>query len=192
MKGEATPLYAGREPQGQVGRSLSIEGTEWGATPGLRSLWSRNKLSDAILEARLRQGVNGREDEHVGGATSSYSSLEVDDLSNASDEQGGGGEKRVLYPSWQSHASSALKGTPGVLIAVILNLFLSLSFGSAFFPASWDFPADVPRTIGIQMFFFSTIVCQVVMTALSEFKCSMVSYRSIHRLYYDSLKILVR
>lgn len=64
-------------------------------------------------------------------------------------------------------------GTPGLLIALLLNLFLSMSFGQAFFPASWKFPAAVPHSIGVQMFLFSTCICQVVMTMLSEFPCAM-------------------
>lgn len=62
---------------------------------------------------------------------------------------------------------------PSVLIGVLLNLFLGISFGSAFFPSTWTFPPDIPHTIGIQMFLFSTIVCQVVMTLYSDFPCSM-------------------
>mmetsp|Transcript_3778 Transcript_3778/g.5864 ORF Transcript_3778/g.5864 Transcript_3778/m.5864 type:complete len:872 (+) Transcript_3778:121-2736(+) len=68
---------------------------------------------------------------------------------------------------------ATIYGTPGLLIATLLNLFLSLSFGQAFFPSDWEFPEEVPRSIGIQMFLFSTVICQLVMTIQSEFPCAM-------------------
>lgn len=58
---------------------------------------------------------------------------------------------------------------PGLIIAVVLNLFFSISFGQAFFPESWVFPESLPRAIGVQMFLFSTMTCQIVMTSLSVF-----------------------
>jgi SulP family sulfate permease len=56
-----------------------------------------------------------------------------------------------------------------------LNLFLSLSFGQAFFPQQWlqNFPADVPQSIGVQMFLFSTIIGQLIMTFKSDFPTAM-------------------
>ena len=68
-----------------------------------------------------------------------------------------------------SFASAA----PGVCIATILNLFLSISFGSAFFPAQWTFPPTVSRTLGVQMFLLSTAIGQLVMTWQSEFRCAV-------------------
>ena len=44
-----------------------------------------------------------------------------------------------------------LTSIPGLLIGVVLTLFLSLSFGQAFFPTGWIFPPSVPRTIGVQV-----------------------------------------
>jgi len=73
----------------------------------------------------------------------------------------------------QSGLAACAVGTPGLLIALVLNLFLSMSFGQAFFLMCWIFPAEVPRAIGVQMFLFSTLVCQLVMTALSEFPSAM-------------------
>lgn len=61
---------------------------------------------------------------------------------------------------------------PGLMIAVILNLFLSISFGNAFFPSYWDFPSVVPRSIGVQMWLFSTFLCQIFMTSMSDFPCA--------------------
>lgn len=66
--------------------------------------------------------------------------------------------------------------TPGFLIAITLNLFLSMSFGAAFFPQYWQdsFPHYIPRTaLGVQMFLFSTFICQLTMTSLSDFPTAM-------------------
>ena len=59
--------------------------------------------------------------------------------------------------------------TPGLFIALLLSLFFSTSFGLAIFPAEWEFPSNVPRAIGVQMFFLSTMICQVVLTFYSSF-----------------------
>lgn len=65
--------------------------------------------------------------------------------------------------------TTCLNRFPGLIIVVILNLFFSISFGNAFFPSTWEFPPEVPRSIGIQMFLFSTSMCQAFMTSMSEF-----------------------
>ena len=64
---------------------------------------------------------------------------------------------------------AVIHGTPGLLITLILNLFISISVGQAYFPTSWIFPSDIPRAIGVQMFLFSTSICQLTMTAMSDF-----------------------
>uniref|UniRef100_A0A7S1EYS6 Sulfate transporter n=1 Tax=Noctiluca scintillans TaxID=2966 RepID=A0A7S1EYS6_NOCSC len=65
-----------------------------------------------------------------------------------------------------------LLGIPAVFIGVTLNAMLSVPFGLAFFPVGWDhFPA--PRAMGIQMFLFSTVVCQLVFTVKSSFRPAM-------------------
>jgi len=69
--------------------------------------------------------------------------------------------------------TSTLVGAPGVIIAVVLNLFMSMSFGQAFFPSDFNFPSEVPRSIGVQMFLFSTLICQLVMTQVSDFPSAM-------------------
>jgi hypothetical protein len=76
---------------------------------------------------------------------------------------------------------------PGLIIAVTSNLFLSLSFGAAFFPQQWQeqFPTTIsPIGLGVQMFLFSTCICQVIMTIFSDFPCAM-GYAS--RIYQISL-----
>lgn len=67
---------------------------------------------------------------------------------------------------------SVLSRTPGVLIGAMMNIMLCVPFGLAFFPVSWE-PFPVPRAVGLQMFLWSTIVCQLVMTASSDFPCAM-------------------
>lgn len=37
----------------------------------------------------------------------------------------------------------------------------------------WEFPPEVPRAVGVQMFLFSTLICQLVMTTFSDFPCAM-------------------
>eukprot|EP00927_Polykrikos_kofoidii_P026504 TRINITY_DN2357_c0_g2_i1.p1 TRINITY_DN2357_c0_g2~~TRINITY_DN2357_c0_g2_i1.p1 ORF type:complete len:892 (-),score=97.41 TRINITY_DN2357_c0_g2_i1:71-2446(-) len=61
---------------------------------------------------------------------------------------------------------------PGLLIGTIMNVMLSVPFGLAFFPTSWE-PFPVTRAIGLQMFFLSTLVCQLVMSAGSDFSCAI-------------------
>eukprot|EP01041_Mallomonas_annulata_P003001 gene3001-5879_t len=72
-------------------------------------------------------------------------------------------------PTVKSRLLTGLGKFPGLLIATILNLFLSISFGQAFFPSSWTFPDGIPRAIGVQMFLLSTTICQIFMTSMSEF-----------------------
>eukprot|EP00928_Gymnodinium_smaydae_P023220 TRINITY_DN19244_c0_g1_i1.p1 TRINITY_DN19244_c0_g1~~TRINITY_DN19244_c0_g1_i1.p1 ORF type:complete len:910 (-),score=86.92 TRINITY_DN19244_c0_g1_i1:146-2821(-) len=67
---------------------------------------------------------------------------------------------------------SVLFRMPGLLIGSMMNIMLSVPFGLAFFPAQWE-PFPVPRAVGLQMFLFSTVICQVLMTLRSEFPCAM-------------------
>ncbi|RHY28580.1 hypothetical protein DYB32_005866 [Aphanomyces invadans] len=65
-----------------------------------------------------------------------------------------------------------LQSLPSVLIAVILNLMISIPFGLSFFPLEWtELPA--PRAIGIQMFLLTTFICQFVFAGMSSFDCSV-------------------
>eukprot|EP01037_Dinobryon_pediforme_P018492 gene18492-18769_t len=86
-------------------------------------------------------------------------------------------EKSQKYPEDTSNQLFAFfYKTPGFLIAITLNLFLSMSFGAAFFPQYWQdsFPHYIPRTaLGVQMFLFSTFICQLTMTSLSDFPTAM-------------------
>lgn len=79
----------------------------------------------------------------------------------------------LFVDTCSSTISDHFSKLPGLIIALLLNLFLSISFGQAFFPTEWTFPPEVPRAIGVQMFLFSTIICQVVMTTNSEFPCAV-------------------
>ncbi|ETV65831.1 hypothetical protein, variant [Aphanomyces astaci] len=65
-----------------------------------------------------------------------------------------------------------LQSLPSVLIAVVLNLMISIPFGLSFFPLEWtELPA--PRAIGIQMFLLTTFICQFVFALRSSFDCSV-------------------
>jgi sulfate permease, SulP family len=104
----------------------------------------------------LRQQWN-KESDHV-----------IDFVLPDSDEETGSDHSVVL-----DFIGTSIGGIPGLVIAITLNLFLSISFGQAFFPASWTFPSEVSRAVGIQMFLFSTVICQIVMTKYSDFPCAM-------------------
>ncbi|CAK0901671.1 unnamed protein product, partial [Prorocentrum cordatum] len=67
---------------------------------------------------------------------------------------------------------AAVARVPGVMIGTTMNIMLSVPFGLAMFPTGWD-PMPYPRAMGLQMFLFSTFICQVCMTLFSEFPCSM-------------------
>jgi len=70
-----------------------------------------------------------------------------------------------------SGIKDALGRFPGLMIGLLLNLMLCVPFGLSFFPLDWDLP--VPRAVGIQMWLFSTVVCQIVMTFHSDFPVAM-------------------
>lgn len=133
----------------------------WSATPRLRQQWLQ--LSTPVLEDLVNDKI-------IAGKQSSHPSH---DLLESSKGLHGVNEtsSRSLTKTWS--LSNCFNGTPGLLIAVTLNLFLSTSFGSAFFPSEWDFPIGVPRAIGVQMFLFSTLICQITLTMLSEFPSAM-------------------
>ena len=78
-------------------------------------------------------------------------------------------EKISGYAIFKRCVKGCFEKLPGLLIAVLINLLQSIASGLAFFPSTWDFPADIPRTLGCQMFLFSTLVCQIVLTSMSEF-----------------------
>eukprot|EP01041_Mallomonas_annulata_P006494 gene6494-13106_t len=87
----------------------------------------------------------------------------------------------------------AIKGIPGLLIVLILNLFLSVSIGQAFFPSDWTFPENVPRAMGVQMFLIATAICQFVLTAMSDFPAAhgMMMLENIpfmHTIAYIAIK----
>eukprot|EP00930_Biecheleria_cincta_P058101 TRINITY_DN43950_c0_g1_i1.p1 TRINITY_DN43950_c0_g1~~TRINITY_DN43950_c0_g1_i1.p1 ORF type:complete len:821 (+),score=101.91 TRINITY_DN43950_c0_g1_i1:79-2541(+) len=66
----------------------------------------------------------------------------------------------------------SLARMPGVMIGLVMNIMLSVPFGLAFFPQSWE-PFPAPRAVGLQMFLLSTLICQVTMTIWSEFDCAL-------------------
>jgi hypothetical protein len=144
----------------------------WGGTPELRKLWS-NKLFKPKLTANESSEVNygSNEVEMEGGRFSRQPS--IDELDEAQADAEPFSNSDSLTEKMRSVASHCMVGTPGLIIALVLNLFLSMSFGQAFFPTSWQFPVGIPRAIGVQMFLFSTLISQLVMTAMSEFPTAM-------------------
>ena len=122
---------------------------KWGATPGLRRTWSQSP--DDVFEQ----------------AATAMKSATAKDRFGAVPEATAG-----ALPVPAAGVLGSLRGLPGVLLGLILNLMLCLPFGLSFFPLDWD-PFPVPRAMGIQMFLFSTFVCQVVMTAQSEFPMAL-------------------
>ena len=144
---------------------------EWGATPPLRRLWSSSK---PLLDL---QGERTCDRSPVRGSSKSLQDAlgGYDSIASAEDdavELGvGHGMPAPLRASqqWTDEWSVFASSVPGIVIAVILNMFLSISFGSAFFPTQWIFPSTVSRSLGVQLFLLSTAVGQVVMTFCSDF-----------------------
>lgn len=70
---------------------------------------------------------------------------------------------------------------PPVLLSGVLNLMLSVPFGSAYFPVSFSqenigYGGMISGTwsdAGMRMFLFSTAVCQLVFSFFSSFECSV-------------------
>lgn len=128
---------------------------KWGATPEVRKGWAQQKSNARDLE------VNSL-------PISAPLSLEI--------RLDGETDTDSKVNNIQRTAFACFSKLPGFLIAITLNLFLSMSFGAAFFPQHWqdNFPAAIPRSaLGVQMFLFSTLICQVTMTTLSEFPEAM-------------------
>jgi SulP family sulfate permease len=146
--------------------------SSWGGTPELRKLWS-NKLFKPKLTAEVSSDANYgsyEEESGIGGISRQPS---IDESDNTQVDVEPYSTSDGLIDKMRGVASHCMVGTPGLIIALVLNLFLSMSFGQAFFPTSWQFPVGIPRAIGVQMFLFSTLVSQLVMTAMSEFPTAM-------------------
>ena len=139
MPGDSQIEIASRPKNKTIGNHKKSESL----APQLRSMWTSNQ---SITLKANDSGVH------------SFTSLSSRKLSFTQVTQG----------SYELLTSCIMR-SPGLMIEIILNLFLSISFGQVFFPATWEFPADIPRSIGIQMFLFSTMICQIVMTSMSNF-----------------------
>lgn len=147
------------------------EAQYWGGTPELRKLWLHNNVkihippkSDTDIDKDTESGIQ------LNAWKDNRKERSNKDLHQGSEPSSDGTAAASML---QDSIAACAVGTPGLLIALVLNLFLSMSFGQAFFPTSWVFPPEVPRAIGVQMFLFSTLICQVVMTAVSEFPTAM-------------------
>ena len=165
---ETTHLLKTSEPH--ILEGTMDDGKYWGGTPELRKLWASNNKSFKPRvddEKNEKRSMSFDADKELG-----LSSFMIDKLESPLPKPTAP-EQHKSVEKLQSAISSGLMGAPGLIIALVLNLFLSMSFGQAFFPTNWVFPPEVPRAIGVQMFLFSTFICQLVMTAFSEFPTAM-------------------
>jgi hypothetical protein len=156
------------------------EESYWGGTPELRKLWlarstSSNVLNQITAIAKKEGETDVSENEpYIKDDFIPYGDVEeVRNRMSTKSDAVVQVEKENQPVTCKSVSSQAFLGAPGLLIAIVLNLFLSMSFGQAFFPTSWAFPPEVPRAIGVQMFLFSTFLCQLVLTSMSEFPTAM-------------------
>lgn len=147
--------------------NLLDEDGHWGGTPELRKLWSNKSFKPRVDPAAEDGAPQDDDPDQELGYSRTASVDKIDSLQNADNTA----ETSQSDP--QRLFTNCLVGTPGLIIALVLNLFLSMSFGQAFFPTSWNFPPEVPRAIGVQMFLFSTLISQIVMTAMSDFPTAM-------------------
>jgi hypothetical protein len=127
--GSASPMLFGGTPTGFRRSSASSSKT------ALDEILERNEGN--VLSRPLKSFI-----------PKSYEAVEVSDRT-VSSSSGASAKGKDLTLSDIFH--DLLLHIPGLLIGVILNLFFSISFGQAFFPTSWIFPASVPRTIGVQV-----------------------------------------
>jgi sulfate permease, SulP family len=159
----------------------------WSATPGIRQNWFKGDKSSVrgadifSLIGDHHEYVEVSEKEvsdlaYAGISTPEKESLYGDPPYGTSSKPNLSSETTTAASSstplhiWFQALTEGINLTPGVLIAIILNLFLSTSFGLAFFPSDFQFPGQVPRAIGVQMFLFATFISQIVLTHDSDFK----------------------
>lgn len=145
--------------------NVSILNQNWSGTPGIRQNWFNKSTSSIADFVNVKKTVTTT-------STAKFFPIDADE-SSVNTNQSDSDKPVSLAVANLFTASTFYKiahGTPGLLIGVILNLFLSTSFGLAMFPGEWEFPEHIPRAIGVQMFLFATIICQIVLTALSKFK----------------------
>lgn len=153
--------------------SLSVElsldvNDRWGATPRIRTQWLKPSTSFSNITRAL--SIRDIEQSTLQSPTYQKTPIFENEYNQIDDGISSHKEDKVFgfqYEQWGLW--NTIEGTPGLLIAVILNLFLSTSFGLAMFPPEWTFPTEVPRAIGVQMFLFSTLICQLVLTKMSQF-----------------------
>lgn len=162
---EHTRLLKQEVHAAEQGLLLEEDNNWWGGRPELRKLWSTKNFKPRVGEDSTDE-LDAENDGHLRKSLSvSLDAAESQIKLDRAASLGAGKAKGVV--------TDCMVGTPGLIIALVLNLFLSMSFGQAFFPTSWHFPAEVPRAIGVQMFLFSTLISQIVVTAMSEFPSAM-------------------
>lgn len=163
------------------------ENINWSGTPGLRKLWTNSYKAINIMDDNLHNdSFDYIDSEHLRNVESidltekgQISNLHMNHNYSSTVSTRENEDKHDIHDNRSPNINNCILGTPGLLIAVVLNLFLSMSFGQAFFPSSWIFPSAIPRSIGVQMFLLSTLIGQLVMTTLSDFPSAMgnISYQ---------------
>jgi len=156
--------------------SLELEydlNDRWGATPRIRSNWLKPTASlGNIARALSIREIEIQANQSPPKSPNYFDTKQQQQKLYYMNEEDASVKKKpnlfgFQYDQWSLWNS--MERTPGLLIAVILNLFLSTSFGLAMFPPEWNFPTQVPRAIGVQMFLFSTLIFQLVLTKMSQF-----------------------
>ena len=75
---------------------------------------------------------------------------------------------------------------------LLLNLFLAVSFGQAFFPTDWVFPENVPRSIGVQVSKINFLILFFVLFfSCFFFVCVFFFYFLFFTFYYFLLRHLI-
>eukprot|EP01038_Epipyxis_sp_PR26KG_P007108 gene7108-9700_t len=174
----------------------------WGGTPGLRKIWVRSQSQSASTHKSIPNDTGITNNEPINhekpirefdeenlkeffsvnnsynsiGSTQSLSTYNTQINSSTTISNASFQEISLFFKSIKDECSfmNTFISTPGLLIAITLNLFLSMSFGQAFFPSTLIFPTDVSRgALGVQMFLFSSGICQIFLTTMSEFPTAM-------------------
>uniref|UniRef100_A0A7S1TMZ3 STAS domain-containing protein n=1 Tax=Phaeomonas parva TaxID=124430 RepID=A0A7S1TMZ3_9STRA len=181
--GEAEALLGDEaRPAAPSQRELSPKDPKWGATPRLRHQYSRD-AGDILLnasEAARRKSKTMPTLPPSPLLGKAYGSMEA--AAGAGDEEAAarlkddftasGARRRRGEPQPRHWIVEEVQKLPGLLIGTVLNLMLCVPFASSFFPLDWE-PFPVNRMVGVQMWLFSTAVCQLVMTLMSDFPVAM-------------------
>ena len=146
-----------------------LDNEVWSVTPRIRNQWF--KKPDSVTNLVIDKALESMEEDNINNKVNNNIPFLM--IPEEYDERIDNDKTYYGFAIDKWGIKSFFSNIPGLLIALILNLFLSASFGSAMFPPEWQFPDTVPRAIGVQMFLFSTLICQICLTALSDFPCAV-------------------